>query len=129
MDININEEHLKNLKEWADGNNNLYVPEILAASTHYSGTIDDNLINRLLDRLYEVEKQPRIWLQYAHSLLPIYKKVGNNASKLKFLEYIYRHNEEIAVCWQTNCNPVIKETGTFFRAELPEKIKDILEGK
>ena len=71
-------EHLRQLQEWAAGSDNQYVPELLIASSSYSGLFDDYLINQLLERLYQVENQPRIWLQYEHSILPVYKKSKND---------------------------------------------------
>lgn len=119
-------EYLKNLKEWAAGREDLYVPELIMASTFYSGEFEDELIEQLMTRLYEVEKRPRIWLQYAHSILPVYKKAKNNEIKLKLLNYIYNHNEKIAISWQTNCNPVIKGTGRYFHEELPSEIERLI---
>lgn len=118
-----NRKYLLQLEEWAAGSDEQYVPELLTASTSYFGEFDDNLINKLLTRLHEVEDRPRIWLQYAHSILPVYKKAKNNDIKLKLLTYIYNHNEKIAISWQTNCNPVIKGTGIYFQQELPSLIK------
>lgn len=117
-----NEELLTQLKEWAAGGQNQLVPELLVASTDYVGVIEDELIEQLMARLREVEHRPRIWLQYAFSILPVYKKAANDAIKLKFLCYIYEHNEKIAISWQTNCNPTIKAAGKTFRAELPAEI-------
>lgn len=118
-------EHLRQLQEWAAGSDNQYVPELLIASSSYSGLFDDDLINQLLERLYQVENQPRIWLQYAHSILPVYKKAKNDRYKIKFLSYIYHFNEKIQISWQTNCNPVIKGTGLFFRENLPLEIEKL----
>lgn len=123
--FNEDKEHLKQLQEWAAGSDSQYVPELLIASSSYSGLFDDDLVNQLLERLYKVENQPRIWLQYAHSILPVYKKTKNDSIKIKFLSYIYEFNEKIQVSWQTNCNPVIKGTGLFFRENLPLEIEKL----
>ena len=120
-----NEELLTQLKEWAAGGEDQLVPELLVASTNYSGIIEDDLIYQLLERLYEVENKPRIWLQFAFSILSVYKKASNYEIKLKFLSYIYNFNEKIAISWKTNCNPTIKGAGNFFRAELPAEIKKL----
>jgi hypothetical protein len=121
-------EYLRQLEEWAAGSDEQQVPELLMASLAYPGLFDDDLINQLLERLYEVEKQPRIWLQYAYSILSVYKKAENDTIKLKFLSYIYSYNERIEICWQKNCNPVIKGAGLFFRKELPSEIKKLHVG-
>lgn len=118
-------EYLGQLEEWAAGSDKQQVPELLMASVAYPGLFDDDLINRLLERLYEVEKQPRMWLQHAYSILSVYKKAKNDTIKLKFLSYIYSYNERIEICWQKNCNPVIKGAGLFFRKELPSEIKKL----
>lgn len=115
-------DYLSQLEEWAAGSDKQQVPELLMASLAYPGLFDDDLINQLLERLYEVEKQPRIWLQYAYSIFAVYKKAKNDTIKLKFLSYIYSYNERIEICWQKNCNPVIKGAGVFFRKELPIEI-------
>ena len=122
LDLEEDIEYLKQLQEWAAGSNEHYVPELLTASLSYSGSFEDDLINQLMKRLYDVEKQPRIWLQYAHSILPVYKKAKNDTIKLKFLSYIYSFNERIEISWKTNCNPVIKGVGKLFRKELPGEI-------
>lgn len=118
-------EHLRQLQEWAAGSDKQYVPELRLASLYYSGLFDDDLINQLLERLYQVEHQPRIWLQYAHSIVPVYKKAKNDSIKIKFLSYIYNFNEKIEISWKTNCNPVIKGAGVFFRENLPIEIKKL----
>ncbi|MDL2327216.1 hypothetical protein LJC64_00945 [Ruminococcaceae bacterium OttesenSCG-928-A11] len=122
VDAAQNEELLTQLKEWAAGGQDQHVPELLEAAEDYVGIIEDDLIDQLMARLREVEHRPRIWLQYAFSILPVYKKASNDAIKLKFLSYIYEHNEKIAISWKTNCNPTIKAAGNTFRAELPAEI-------
>jgi hypothetical protein len=121
-------EYLRQLEEWAAGSDEQQVPELLMASLAYPGLFDDDLINQLLERLYEVEKQPRIWLQYAYSILSVYKKANNDTIKLKFLSYIYSYNERVEICWQKNCNPIIKGAGLFFRKELPSEIRKLRVG-
>lgn len=122
-DRSDNQELLSILENWAAGGKDQLVPELLVAATDYTGVIEDALIERMLGRLYEVEGKPRIWLQFAHAILPVHKKADNDGIKLKFLSYIYEHNEKICICWQTNCNPVIKGAGNAFRAELPAQIE------
>lgn len=123
------EELLQCLKDWAAGGQDQLVSELLVATTDYSGTIEDELIEKMLERLYEVEGRPRIWLQYAFSILPVYKKATNDEIKLKFLCYIYDHNEKIAISWKTNCNPIIKGAGKSFQAELPAEIEKLRKNK
>lgn len=124
-DITQNEELFTQLKEWAAGGQDQMVPELLVASSDYVGVIEDDLINQLMSRLQEVEHQPRIWIQYAFSIFPVHEKATNDEMKLKFLSYIYEHNEKIAISWKTNCNPTIKAAGKAFSAELPAEIQKL----
>lgn len=98
-----NEELLTYLKDWAAGGvDQILVPELLEASTEYSGVIEDELVSQLLERLQKWEGRPRMWLQYAFSIFAVYKKAGSTETKLKFLTYIYDYNEKIAISWQKN---------------------------